>query len=511
MLRYVKKILLFTILALLLISIIADHCTSSIESENSFIDQLGIPQKIKGISITRLPWALVWSGDPDYLDKELEKIRKLNIEWIQIVVNWFISTPTSADVHPIYTTSINDEWSGTLPDDLLIQAIQTIKKKGFKLMVKTQVSIDPKYEPSPGEDVWIHPNGSLRTEFFANYEDMLRHYGPILEDNDVDMWSIMNDSPLRECAQEWKTMIKVARECFSRPITMNNFLGGYPPYGLGYEDAYLRELDYLGDLDYIGLNYYPPLGKHKDPTADDVKAHLLEISNQTLRSLYDRFGKKILLTEIGYVNVDGWNEFRQEEDIDPWDIPPEKRIRDDEEQAIFFDGVFRALRELNYIEGLFIWDWELGSVSRISWSIRNRLASDVVESWFGGYPLVTCSVSEFTITQARDLIISGKIFPLLTSMTINLTFIRPDNTVVNRTVMTDSYGAYSVVYTPNMLGEWNVIASIIINNNKAISETVTFRVIGGDKTTQWLWISVIIIGIGIILAVACITSKSLRS
>jgi hypothetical protein len=82
-----------------------------------------------------------------------------------------------------------------------------------------------------------------------------------------------------------------------------------------------------------------------------------------------------------------------------------------------------------------------------------------VDRWWGAPTELFCSVSKNTITQGDGIVVSGSINVSLSGKTVTLTYIKPDESILNRTVTTGSDGSYSDSYNPDAAGTWSVTAS----------------------------------------------------
>jgi hypothetical protein len=91
---------------------------------------------------------------------------------------------------------------------------------------------------------------------------------------------------------------------------------------------------------------------------------------------------------------------------------------------------------------------------------------------------LSCSISKNTITQGDGIVVSGSINVSLSGKTVTLTYKKPDESTLNRTVTTGSDGSYSDSYTPDAAGSWSVTASWIGDSlhNGATSSTRSLTV-----------------------------------
>jgi hypothetical protein len=82
-----------------------------------------------------------------------------------------------------------------------------------------------------------------------------------------------------------------------------------------------------------------------------------------------------------------------------------------------------------------------------------------IDRWWRAPTELSCSVSKNTITQGDGIVVSGSINVSLSGKTVTLTYKKPDESILNRTVTTGSDGSYSDSYTPDAAGTWSVTAS----------------------------------------------------
>jgi PKD repeat protein len=89
-----------------------------------------------------------------------------------------------------------------------------------------------------------------------------------------------------------------------------------------------------------------------------------------------------------------------------------------------------------------------------------------------------CEVTPSSITIGDSITIQGAISPPLENVLITLTFVTPNNTIIDLEVTTSTEGTYSTEFTPDYKGWWSVSASWSGNNeyNGATSAEVSFEV-----------------------------------
>ena len=115
---------------------------------------------------------------------------------------------------------------------------------------------------------------------------------------------------------------------------------------------------------------------------------------------------------------------------------------------------------------------------------------------------VSCSVSSTTITRGESINVSGTIDPLLSDITIILTYTKPEGSLFTITVTTGSDGSFIDSFPPDADGSWSVKASWDGDStykdasSSEVHFTVNTSLIGGPG---WIEEIVLIGGIGIAL------------
>jgi hypothetical protein len=148
----------------------------------------------------------------------------------------------------------------------------------------------------------------------------------------------------------------------------------------------------------------------------------------------------------------------------------------DEAQGIYA-GMKRNLTYANFTMSFFgmnmtmnmYWDRSTGILCEMNTTASMRVGSDSTTQSTSTkmtetnlWKIVTqlsCSVSQDTIKEGSSILVSGSIDADLPGRAVILTYRKPDGSILNRTVTTDSKGAYSDSYTLEANGSWGVSAS----------------------------------------------------
>ena len=90
---------------------------------------------------------------------------------------------------------------------------------------------------------------------------------------------------------------------------------------------------------------------------------------------------------------------------------------------------------------------------------------------------LTCMVSSEKVTEGDKITVSGKLEPPMKQF-VTVTFTKPDGTTIDKTVLTNVDGSYTLDYTPDAVGSWSVRASWegLLEFEGSKSDSVSFTV-----------------------------------
>src|SRR5262249_4884897 len=132
--------------------------------------------------------------------------------------------------------------------------------------------------------------------WFADYTRFITHYATLAEQLKVDYFVIGTElSGTVHRAEQWRSVVRRVRQIYKRPLT----------YGaLSYIED--ETISWWDALDAIGVDAYYPLTWTTQPTLTQLKIGWIP-ALLDLESLSQRWRRPIILTEIGYMSVDGTN------------------------------------------------------------------------------------------------------------------------------------------------------------------------------------------------------------
>ncbi|MEX2598886.1 MAG: hypothetical protein WD533_04435, partial [Dehalococcoidia bacterium] len=173
---------------------------------------------------------------------------------------------------------------------------------------------------------------------------------------------------------QWRDLINDVRDIYSGELTYSANWGG---------DPWSREADnieFWDDLDYIGIAAYFPF----DPpyTVNSLREQWDQWERSRIRPLNEEWDMPVLFTEIGYRSVQGALAM-------PWDWEL-AGAQDQEAQAAGYEALLEYWSEIDYFNGLHIWNWQTASDPSFwdseAWSLgytpQRKPAEDVLEEQF---------------------------------------------------------------------------------------------------------------------------------
>jgi len=343
----------------------------------------------KGIS-----YAAWWSGEYSHpeSDDSLQLLASTGANWIALIVTGHQASHTA--------TTIDFAAVSTPTDADLAHVIRQAHRLGLKVMLKPHVDL-------PNEDstgIW---RGHIGTGFtsetqwaawFASYRTFIGHYARLAQDQGADQFSVgceLLGTTHREA--DWRAVVASVRSIYRGPLVYAALHGG--------EEASIRWWD---AVDYIGIDaYYSLTGSNwvegqPDLPVSELKAHWSG-PIQTMAALAARFGKPILLTEIGYRSHHGCTQH-------PWDSWRVSSL-DLQEQANAYQAAFESLYGQPWLAGMFWWAWypdrfQSGPCDA-SFNPLEKPAEDVLRAWYGAGPRSQEPVQVASYPRALEVFADG--------------------------------------------------------------------------------------------------------
>ena len=233
-----------------------------------------------------------------------------------------------------YITQSNEAW---------IKRIKFTREAGYKVFVKPHVWLS-----QPSEGKWrsdIFPSNDENWEIWkSHYRDFIYRYARIAEIGNADMFCI--GAELSRLAVEkpafWTELIEEIRNIFSGELT----------YAANWHGEY-QDIQFWNELDHIGVQAYFPLVEIECPTVDEISLGWQQYIPE-LEAVQNKFGKKVLFTELGYrsstrgaIKPWEWNEHLSEGE----------RALSLETQANCYEAFFNTIWDQDWFGGVHIWQF----------------------------------------------------------------------------------------------------------------------------------------------------------
>jgi glycosyl hydrolase family 113/hemolysin type calcium-binding protein len=239
--------------------------------------------------------------------------------------------------------------------------------------------------------------------FFSSYTAEIVHLATIAQEGGVTTFAIGNEmSSLSGPQYEsyWTDLISQVRQVYHGQLT----------YSAATDEA--SHVSFWGQLDTIGVNTYPPLTSSETPTVQDLvnawnqvpfnpyyaAAFNYQSPVDFLHSLAEQYGKPVLMTEVGYLSVDGTA-------INPGS--PSSTTPDPAAQADAYNAFFQvwSAEGGSWLQGVELWQWDLDNVfNSTGYSVMGKPAEAIVSQYFHGMGTVPgLTITGSSIADTIDL------------------------------------------------------------------------------------------------------------
>ena len=358
-------------------------------------------------------------------------LQRLNVNWAGISVALHVDNSLDDTIASDYDDNLEVP---TFRDEPLRDAIRGFKQRNINvfltLAIESQEAAGSEYpvhriqlgdpfaydsDPNIQPENWpwdpAHPNHEQFVQNFWNsFANEAKYFAQIAEEEGVGLFSLgaETDKLFRTRAggpfpnhflNEIKAVVDSVRSVFSGLVTYEIHWGALAdPYTYSAGSDYLFQD--LG-LDAVGVSAYFKLHE-PEPTSvipvEDLKVSWRNIFNDLLTPLKDRNPDlPILFLEFGYVDALG-SPFLATTDafINKILIDNNGNGLDDgeEQQANAHESFYSVNEEFNrLVQGTFLWgnqisgddDWNSSFGQMRTFSIRNKLAEDIVATWYEFY------------------------------------------------------------------------------------------------------------------------------
>jgi hypothetical protein len=249
--------------------------------------------------------------------------------WLAVIVKCYQDTATS--------THIDCNTDRTATDDDLRHVIQRAHNLGLQVMLKPHIDLEDMENSSNGRfRIGFGSDEAAWTAWFDSYTRFITHYAALAQELDVEyfvvgteLWGTVHR------ADEWREVIQQVRDVYSGPLTYA---------ALTYFEP--LQIIWWDELDSLGIDAYFTVTLTTHPTLAQMRLGWSP-TLVYLSWLSSHWDKPILLTEVGYMSVDGTN-------ILPGDWSLQGAI-DPQEQADAYRALFESFQGQDWWQGVFWW------------------------------------------------------------------------------------------------------------------------------------------------------------
>lgn len=288
------------------------------------------------------------------IKKSYDEIKKIGGNWVNLVPVWFIIPDyTGNELKPIYAEQFQSTsgWvHATIKDEDLITLINEAHARNLNVYLSPHVAPENWGPGVKGKGDLEPSNPDL---FFASYKNFINHYADIAQQTGVEQFSVGNEldtltqEDLAQNAQinktaRWRDVIKSVREHYNGVLTYS--VSAMDEVRVGPE-----LIMFWDDLDVIGWEWYVPIATKEHESVSVMKANAERIIQNHMKPLYEKYGKPIIITEIGWEAYPGAGAHT-------YGTGPSKG-GDRVEQASDYEAIFQAIENVDFIKGMHIWTW----------------------------------------------------------------------------------------------------------------------------------------------------------
>lgn len=257
-------------------------------------------------------------------------------------------------------------------DDGLRIVLRAIRAAGMHAFLLPRIESPDFFEPPYPfrADIEFGDDVATWERFHACVERMLLHYAALAAEERVAVFGVGLElkHSVKRFDSRWREMIGRVRGVFPGALT----------YSANWYDEW-EDVPFWDALDYIGVGAYfelAPNASHPDPV--QAIAESWQPIAERLAALSRHVGRPVLFTEIGYT---GYADCVER----PWEWAGKQGGQtaiDHARQARAYAGLFRALGDAPWLDGMFVWTFYAGPTDIADWeyALQGRPAVDVLRA-----------------------------------------------------------------------------------------------------------------------------------
>ncbi len=324
-----------------------------------------IPERLPPTFQKGISYESWWNGEfnqPQSDQTLREVIKPLGANWIALIVK--------CNQASLNTTTIDcntDDLTAT--DDELAHTIGYAHQLGLKVMLKPHINlVDPNDATVGRHEINYGSDEGKWQEWFGNYTKMITHYASLAQENGAEYFVIGTELTAtigREA--DWRKLITEIRSIYHGPLTYAS-LTYLEPEQIQWWDA----------LDSIGIDAYYALTVSTQPTLSQLQLAWKPLV-AAMENLSERWQRPIVITEIGYMSVDGSARVPGYWGLDG--------ATDVQEQADCYQAFFDVFEGKAWLQGVFWWSYSTdpnqgGPEDRI-YTPHNKPAEKILRFYYG--------------------------------------------------------------------------------------------------------------------------------
>ncbi|HVU13510.1 MAG TPA: hypothetical protein VHD90_19660 [Phototrophicaceae bacterium] len=280
--------------------------------------------------------------------------------WVAVIVTCYQQNDSTTEISCAHASASDDD---------LRHVITQAHSLGLKVMLKPHV--DPLDMPNSSNgrfNINFGSDETAWTAWFASYTRFITHYAALAQELHAEYFTVgteLGDTVTH--ADQWRSVIRAVRAVYSGPLTYA---------ALTYVEP--LEISWWDQLDAIGIDAYFAVTLTKNPTPAQMELGWSP-TVAFLGEIAQHWNKPIILTEVGYMSVDGTNILPGDWSLDG--------ATDPQEQADSYQALFEAFGGQSWWRGVFWWalstDPDQGGLTDRGYSFHGKPAEAVLKRFFG--------------------------------------------------------------------------------------------------------------------------------
>ncbi len=258
----------------------------------------------------------LYAGVPDYdYGEELDRIAAMGATCVSLQAIYRMDTGQSSEIRRHPTSSPTE--------DSLRRTFRQARIRGLRMMFFPTLNMRDEAENA---DWW---RGNIAPEdwehWWRNYTDFNVRLAALAQEGGVEWYSLGTEmASTHPFPDHWRRMASEVRQVFKGKLV----------YSVNFDS---HDSFQFGDcLDVIGINTYDPIAKYDEYPAPELVRDAWWWIVYKARTLTARFGRPVMITEVGYPSV-------AHAHVGPWDFRTDKPL-DLALQNELLKGTFSVLR-----------------------------------------------------------------------------------------------------------------------------------------------------------------------